>query len=84
MYLTMVFSDDIGLIDVYLKGESVVEDIKKDEELGGVFMTLEEKMNELAKEMMEEGKALGIKEGIKLAVYCTYGIVTVIVSVICV
>lgn len=30
--MTMVFSDDIGLIDVYLKGESVVEDIKKDAE----------------------------------------------------
>lgn len=27
-----------------------IEDIKKDEELGGVFMTLEEKMNELARE----------------------------------
>ena len=30
--------------------------------LGGVFMTLEEKMNELAKQKMEEGKLEGIKE----------------------
>ena len=28
-------------------------------------MTLEEKMNELAKEKMAEGKEIGIKEGIK-------------------
>lgn len=46
-----------------------IEAIKKDEELGGVFMTLEEKMNELAKMKMEEGfeegKKAGLEEGIK-------------------
>ena len=42
-----------------------IEDIKKDEELGGIYMTLEEKMNELARDKMEEGKKLGLQEGIK-------------------
>lgn len=52
--------------DLYVAQLSAkIEDIKKDEELGGVFMTLEEKMNELAKEKMAEGKEIGIKEGIK-------------------
>lgn len=49
--------------DLYVAQLSAkIEDIKRDEELGGVFMTLEEKMNELAREKMEEGKTLGIKE----------------------
>lgn len=49
--------------DLYVAQLSAkIEDIKKDEELGGVFMTLEEKMNELAKEKMAEGKEIGIKE----------------------
>lgn len=52
--------------DLYVaKLSAKIEDIKKDEELGGVFMTLEEKMNELAKEKMAEGIEIGIKEGIK-------------------
>ena len=41
-----------------------IEDIKRDEELGGAFMTLEEKMEELAREKMEEGK---IEEKLNIA-----------------
>ncbi len=41
-----------------------IEDIKRDEELGGAFMTLEEKMEELARDKMEEGKIEGKIEGI--------------------
>ena len=39
-----------------------IEDIKRDEALGGAFMTLEEKMEELARDKMEEGKIEGILE----------------------
>ncbi len=50
--------------DLYVAQLSAkIEDIKRDEALGGVFMTLEEKMNELAKQKMEEGKLEGFKEG---------------------
>ena len=38
-----------------------IEDIKKDEALGGVFMTFEEKLDEVREASREEG----IKEGIK-------------------
>ena len=47
--------------DIYVKELSArIEKIKTDEELGGVFMTLEEKMDE----RFEDGKEEGIKKGI--------------------
>ena len=53
----MLYFSAISII--YVKKLSVkVEDIKRDEELGGIFMTLEEKMDEVR----EEGHLKGIGE----------------------
>lgn len=50
--------------DLYVAQLSAkIEDIKRDEELGGAFMTIEEKMEELARRKMEEGLLEGKAEG---------------------
>lgn len=52
--------------DLYVAQLSAkIEKIKSDEALGGIFMTLEEKMNDKYREGLEEGVKEGIKEGIK-------------------
>ena len=52
--------------DSYVKRLSAkIEQIKIDEELGGVFMTLEEKMDEIREEAREEGIEEGIEKGIE-------------------
>ena len=54
----------VEIKDSYVKKLSAkIEQIKIDEELGGIFMTLEEKMDEIREESINEG----IKEGIKEA-----------------
>ena len=56
----------LDIKDSYVKRLSTrIEAIKKDEELGGRFMTLEERMDEIREDGLEEGIKQGIEQGIK-------------------